>query len=351
MAARKKAGARCRTIGGVVYDLTATDRKAPCGRRASSSPSKPPPSKPPAAPAIKSLMLTVEQGPVGGYDLIASSREGGGVAEVIGHFGSRGEASAAKVDVQKTGELPKPAPQPFRKRDVRVTDLRVLERQEQERAHKAREQREAFDRAKAPKSTLAAAGRLPKRAFNGPGLRTSERSVLEAVGKRNAAGLFYHADAFKPATLAILEKLASQGLVKAHGHGAFYLPQNERDLSRFTRNKVAAPKPPTVDAPPAVRLSGYEKRRMKKTPLPKSIDPSSARVGDQVSVFTYGSSEPEHAILKSLPGEPLMYGAVSREPAVLFSTGANSGMNRSISWDRMFAGWLDPNVNWEPWRR
>lgn len=296
-------------------------------------------------------MLTVEQGPIGGYDLIASSRDGG-VVEVIGHFGSRGEASAAKSEVQKTGALPKPAPQPFRKRDVRVTDLRVIERQEREREHAAREQKGAFDRATAPKSTLAAAGRLPKPAKPaGPVLKSSERSVIDAVRKRNAAGLLYHADAFKPSILAILLELERRGFVIQPASGKFYLPEFASELARLLRNKSVPPPPPTVDGPPAVRLSGYEKRRMKKTPLPKSIEPSSARVGDRVSVFNYGESEPEHATITALPGA-VEHGHVAREPSVLFAPASSQpGMNRYISWDRMFRGWLDPNVNWEPWRR
>jgi hypothetical protein len=313
----------------------------------------PKPSKPPAAePAIKSLMLTVEPGPVGGYDLIASSRSGGGVAEVIGHYGGRDEAKRARAQVEKTGALPKPAPQPFRKRDVRVTDLRVLERQEREREHTAREQREAFERATAPKSTLAAAGRLPKRAKPAaPALKSIERSVIDAVRKRNAAGLLYHADAFKPSIRLTLLDLESRGFVLRHGATGFYLPEYSGELDRLTRNREAAPKPPTVDAPPAVRLSGYEKRRMKKVPLPKSIDPSSARVGERVSVFSYGENEPEHATLTALPGA-IEHGHVAREPSVLFAPHAShAGMNRYISWDRIFSGWLDPNVNWEPWRR
>lgn len=379
MAARKKTGARCRTIGGVVYDLTATDRKAPCSRRASSPAPAAKPSSLPGAPAIKSLLLTVEPGPVGGYDLIASSRSGGGVAEVIGHYGGRDEAKRARALVEKTGELPKPTPQPFRKRDVRVTDLRVLERQERERAHTVREQREAFERAKAPKSTLASAGVLPKRAKpTAPALKWSERAALEKVKKSNAAGLLWHDGDPQSSIGAIVRDLANRGLLIKAAPFKYYLPEYSSEVARLLRNREAAPKPAreitryadgsghgpggrlvrdserapkrTLDGPPTTRVSDYERRRLKKTPLPKSIDPSSARVGDRVSVFDYLGTEPEHATLTALPGA-IEHGHVAKEPSVLFAPhSASGGMSRYIRWERMFPGWLDPNVNWAPWK-
>jgi hypothetical protein len=384
--ASKKTGPRCRTIGGVVYDLHPSERQPPCARRrASSGPSSGASAAP--APAVSDVLLTVEHSPAGdGYDLIASSRSGSaGVAKVLANYATRDEAKSARATVEKTGmppKPPKPAPPPagfagsFKRAAVRVNDHRVLERQEREREHIERERaRAAFVEREAEKTTLAAVGRLPKRAKRAtpatPALKSTERAILKNVEKYNAAGLLYTADATRPTTSATLHDLARRGVVHEHGHGRFYLPQYASELERLTRNRPApaparapydrypdgsgtgpggrlvrdserapapAPAPPPV-AEPSRRISEYDRRRLKRTPLPKSIDPSSAAVGDRVSVFSYAENEPTHGTLIALPSER------EKEPTVQFD-----GMQRFIRWERIFAGWLDQNINWKPWK-
>lgn len=347
MVARKPTP-RCRTIGGVVYDLTPTERKAPCarGRPASSG------AKPKATPASSAPVLTVEPAPKGGGHVLVASDER--TAAVLGTFPTRDEAKRAKAEVQKTGQLPAPeakpaAPPPFRSNQVRVSDHRVLERQERERAHAAREALEV----RAPeRSALSAAGRLPKRErpkAAAPALKVSERAVIDKTRKMNKAGLLYRPDKMSPTTLAIAHDLARRGALLEHGHGAFYTSEFAGDLERLTRNSARlagkpAPAATVVAAPQNQRVSDYDRRRQKQIPLPASLDPLAARVGDRVSVFSYQSNEPDHAVLTALPG------GGAAEPSVRFESGSNEGMNRHIRWERIFAGWLDPNVNWKPWK-
>lgn len=294
--------AACRTIKGVVYDLKATDRKAPCARRASSpkpkpaAVAKPKPSVRPPAPAAPSS----------------------------------------------------PKPKPWRA-PIRVNDHRVLERQAAEREHARRESLEA---AKPAKTTLAAVGRLPAA---GPTLKASEKQVLEKVRKRNASGLLYTPDAIsQPSLTRVVLELAQRGVLKEHGHRLYYAPEFAGDLERMSgatarlHGKKAAPVA-TVGTAQNRSVGSYALRQQREVPLPHTIDPSKAQRGQRVSVFNYAENEPSHGTLIGLPGDKAMYGSES-EPSIEFVSGANEGMKRHIRWERIFDGWLDPNVNWKPWR-
>jgi hypothetical protein len=83
------------------------------------------------------------------------------------------------------------------------------------------------------------------------------------------------------------------------------------------------------------------------------MDPSSARVGDRVSVFQYGSGEPAHATLTELPGTMRVAakwgGRESTEPTLHFVNGESAGMNRYVRWERVFPGWLERD-GWQPWK-
>lgn len=391
--ARKKTGPRCRTIGGVVYDLKATDRKPPCGRgRPSSGPSLPPrassPPKAPAAPsqpAISDIVYTYESGPIGGYDLFAIANKGEGVSTIVGHYATRELARAAAETARKTGQAPPSthvpvyalprykgleASQPAAAREapkrepgawergkaarrVVVNDDRVREREERERAHRERERLEAM----APKRTaLADVGKLPKRDPAKPALKASERAVVDKVRKSNRAGLLSKFDATQPSTRAIALDLVKRGVLLEYGHAAgFYLPEFLSDAERLiaaSARLAGKPAPPVamVGVASNARVSDYDRRRQKVVPLPAPIDPSKARVGDRVSVFYYGQNEPNHATLTELPGTPGQYGRTSTEPTVKFDAGSSEGMNRHVRWEQVYAGWLDPNVNWKPWK-
>lgn len=115
--------------------------------------------------------------------------------------------------------------------------------------------------------------------------------------------------------------------------------------------KSAAPRKSValIDALGGPRVSEYDRRRLKRTALPAPIDPAKAERGARVSVFSYAENEPSHGVLIGLPGDKAYIG-VDVEPTVLFESGSNAGMKRHIRWERIFPGWLDPNVNWKPWK-
>jgi hypothetical protein len=295
--AKKKTGPRCRTIGGVVYDLTATDREPPCRRAA--------PKKPAAKPAAAKKSIPPR--------------------------------APSSPPARKFGGAPA----------VRVNDHRVLERQEREREHQRRESLEA---ARPAKTTLAAAGRIPA----GPVLKSSERAVLDKVRKRNAAGLLYQADATSPSLTRIAIDLAKRGVLVEYGHRAFYAPEFASKLEAMAgasaRLAGKTPAVAYVGVASNASVSDYDRRRQKVVPLPHSIDPAKAQRGQKVSVFNYLQNEPAHGTLTGLPGDKGYLDTVATEPTVHFESGDQAGMNRHIRWERIFTGWLDPNVNWKPWK-
>lgn len=358
--ARKKTGPRCRTIGGVVYDLTATDRKPPCGRARPSSPSSPP--KPaPKAPAVSEIIYTFEPTPTGGgYDLIASTADGtGGVAKVLATYGTRDEASAAAREAKKTGVAPAPKkrePGAWERgkaaRRVVVNDHRVRERLEREREHREREARNDAARAqfsaKAPeRTTLADAGRLPKR----PPLKASDRDLLRKVDKANRAGLLYHAGHHAPSVHRQFVDLVERGELKDGGPYLFLLPSYEGKGLR----SMGKPKPAS-DAKPKLPRSLEESRQL-------------LRVGDLVSYATPGTSigtlgtvELEYGIVTEAPN----YSAareVDQRPTVKFvdpqkldgslrallppdAYASQPGFSRHLPLSKLYYGWLAPQRGW-----
>jgi len=273
---------RCRTIGGVVYDLTATDREPPC-RRAAPKPSP----KSVRPPPPKSVRPPQNQG-------------------------------------RKPGTIV-------------VNDLRVLERQERDRA---------FEASRPKRGALAAVGKLPPKPKpaavpDAPRLSATEKAVLRNVRKSNDAGLLYHADAFKPSTLRVLKELAARGVVVEREINKFHMPGfSAADLAANARRGAFAPpwkKPTPRDLPP-------------------NFPPSSARVGDIVSVVgegetiaTLGTSVFSYGTIEALPG-PGKYGRVSTEPSVLFESGPLAGMTRYVRWERIYPGRVSNDVVWKKWK-
>lgn len=318
---------------------------------------------PPPAPAVAEIVYSVEPAPAGGgYDLIASSAT---FAKRLAHYGSRDEAKRAREVAIKTGQAPPPkGPTQRLRTPLRVNDHRVLERQEREREHEAREARNQAAReqfgARAPeRSSLASAGRLPPKPKPAepaePALKSTEREALKVVRRRNQAGLLYTPDATSPTLRRLLGELAARGHVREYGHGSFYMPEFAGDLEGLAastarlRGKKAPRVIAYVGAAGGRSRSDYDVRRQPVVPLPPPIDPATASVGQAVSVFSYNENEPAHGTLTHLPGA-VEHGRVATEPTVHFLSGAQAGMNRYIRWDRVFGGWLDPNVNWKPWK-
>jgi hypothetical protein len=96
-------------------------------------------------------------------------------------------------------------------------------------------------------------------------------------------------------------------------------------------------------------------KKPKPRDLPPTYPPSSARVGDIVSVVsegetiaTLGTSVFSYGKIEALPG-PGKYGTVSTEPAVTFTTGALQGMTRHVRWDRIYPGMISNDVVWKKW--
>lgn len=314
--------ASCRTIKGKTYRLEPTEGKCQRGRPKGAGKQR---SVPPAA---RGVQLPPE------------------VEEAI--------ARGVLPDEAEQRRRHEKATRPFRT-PLRSSDLRVLEREDREREHRAREAREREQfAARAPeRSSLAGAGRLPKREPATPALKSTERAALDKVRKRNRAGLLYSPDATTPTLRRMLGDLAQRGHVREHGHGAFYMPEFASDVERLSAAsaRLAGKAKPVayVGVASGRSRSDYDVRRQPVVPLPPSIDPSTARVGDHVSVFNYLENEPAHGTLTGLPGE-LEHGHRSTEPTIHFLSGSQAGMNRYIRWDRVFKGWLDPNVNWKPWK-
>ena len=403
-AARKKAGPRCRTIGGVVYDLTATDRKPPCGRgrpKAEPRKSAPPPARvsspPPAAkqPDVSDIIYTYEPTPTGGgYDLIASTRSGTGVAKLLFTYPTREEARAAADVAKKTGTAPPPKRRELgaweqgkfaraRRSGLVSNDHRVREREEREREHKLREERNEAARqrfaTRAPeRTTLASVGQLPKR----PALKASERELLKMVDKRNRAGLFYHSGHHSPNVQREFVALVQRGELKEAGPYLFMLPSYEGKGLR----SMAAAAPPAPPAPPAPRAPSSPppapkrerpSRGKPKLPrLPTSLEgngitpPQVLKVGDLVSYATPGTSvgtlgtvELEYGVVTEAPN----YNAareVDRRPTVKFvdppkldstlrsmlppnAYASQPGFSRHLPLSKLYLGWLAPQRGWQ----
>jgi hypothetical protein len=277
---------------------------------------------------------------------------------VIGEYANQSDAKAAKRALER-GEPLRPSPAPFRRGAVVANDLAVLERLEGERAAKLNRAAAAFAPKAPSRAPLRDVGRLPAApaAPAAPALNASERGALQSVQRSNKTGLLWHADAMRPSLSAIVASLAKRGVLLKHGAHEYYAPEYADRLEQLIaasarlrgRSRETGKEPSRTIAyvltPQSRRVSDYDLRRQKVIALPLSIDPSKAAVGDKVSVFSYMGNEPDHAVLTGLPER------LGAEPSVKFLSGSAEGMNRYVSWDRMFAGLLDPNINWRPWRR
>ena len=232
--AAKRTGPKCRTINGVVYDLTATDRKPPCGRGRPSKPaSSAPParaSKPPAAPKPAAPSKPPAKPEPGAWE--------------------QGRFARA------------------RRSGVVSNDHRVREREEREREHQRREAREAREREERPAPVR------PARTVADPAkprLKASERELLKKIEKANRAGLLYHSGHHSPNVKREIASLAQRGALKEAGPYLFMLPEYEgkglRTLSGGRGGFAAAtPKATTlaaagkIEAPAkAAELGGTER--------------------------------------------------------------------------------------------
>ena len=171
---------------------------------------------------------------------------------------------------------------------------------------------------------------------------------MKNVRGRNEAGMTYHGDAFKPSTFRVLRELAGRGVLLQRGESEFLLPEFAAvHLSGNTTRRSPAPAP---------ARSFTSRAKPKLRDLPPNYPPSSARVGDIVSVVgpgetiaTLGQSVFSYGTIEALPG-PGKYGTVSTEPAVTFATGALQGMTRHVRWDRIYAGYVSNDVAWKKWK-
>ena len=275
---RKPPSPRCRSIGGVVYDLAPTDRKPPCARGRPPKPAAPKPPKPAPAPKPKPASSVA---PRARAPLPLTSAEQALVDHVL--------------ELNRVGLL--------------------------------------YAQHRDTSAARRTAGLLP-------GLVS--RGALELVQGNRTRGQGYAVPGHVPPDKREIgdferRKRAQSNQVRVNDHAV---------LERLERERTAA-----VTSPPRKTVSDYDRSRQRKRPLPSPIDPSTAKVGDRVSVFNYADNRPDPAVIEALPGLQNSYGSVSVEPAVLFVPGSpNEGMHRYIRWERMFPGWLDPNVNWRPWK-
>lgn len=371
--AAKRTGPKCRTINGVVYDLTATDRKPPCGR---GRPAAPKPaaraSKPPAAPKRPSSAppaARVSKPPP------ASKRASSAPPPASEHEYEWGERYADGSGRGPGGRL--------------VRDS---------------ERAPGFGSAPSKRTTLAAAGKIepPRKAAE---LGGTERMILQYVKNENQAGKLYVPRDRSGAVAAVLADLVKRGLVTERPGGRYLLPEfdgkaqfklapepdlyahlpKETGAAKLRRKQINAVSkliersptaltqgaivdatglPVRVVADAIIALTGdksiklaspdphgfprYEWAHWRRTgvvklaPLPAPIEPKSASIGQHVSVFSYGEGQPEHATLIELPA--------SKDPVVKFDTGSQRGFQRSIQWKRIYPGWLERHGNWKPWR-
>ena len=177
-------------------------------------------------------------------------------------------------------------PQGRKRGTIAVSDHRVLERQAAEKARAHAERQEAFTAPAAPKTSLADVGKLPAAAPAAPAapfVNATDRMFLEQVARSNKAGLLYHADAFKPATLARLKGLADRGLVVEVKPGKFALPEHA-GLSPSAAEEQAAARKAHFDH--RVQIARFDAKR--KAVTRGALNASDSRMIGRVRALNEG---------------------------------------------------------------